>query len=436
TIQTEAMELRSNYLSNKMPRTVAVIKNKIAQDLDRVAIYLLVDKERNVLASNIGELPLELFLPKDFPPSQQLNTIPGGEAGDWFNYTFASHADMDGKRKIIKGIGYRLLLPKGVTIIVGNHLRYQEKVQQIVLRVISLSSVLATLFAIGIGLLMNRMLMRRMEAINKTARSIMQGQLSERVAVGESGDEFDHLADNLNAMLNRIEELVSGIKQVSDNIAHDLRTPLSNIKHRIEHLLNSNFQEKIIREELRTILNRIDKLVSTFNAILQIAQIEAGGTTKSFKKFDFAEVIKSIVDFYEPLAEQKEQWLITDIDENINYYGDLHLISQAAANLLDNAIKYTPTSGSITIVLKCNEEGLILTVADSGPGIPAEYYDKVIERFFRMEHSRTSKGSGLGLSLVKAITNLHQGKLQFADNAPGLLVSLIFPFLSSTSQTP
>lgn len=424
TIQTEAMELRSNFLSQKLPKTVAVIKNKIAQDFDRVALYLLVDKDRNILAGNTGDLPIEIFLPKNDGADQTLIN----PTGDWFAYHYINEPGIDSHHtKIVRGIAYRVSLPKGLILVVGNHLRYLEKVQQIILRVITVSTVLATVLAVAVGLLMNRMLMRRMEAINMTARHIMEGALSERITTGGSGDEFDHLAENLNAMLNRIEALVAGIKQVSDNIAHDLRTPLNGIRHRIEGLMVNPPKESQMREELRVILGRIDRLVSTFNAILQIAQIESGGVRKTFQAFDLSDVIVSISDFYEPLAEEKGQWMISDIEENISYIGDFHLIAQAVANLLDNAIKYTPSHGSITVSLKSHEHDVVLTVRDSGPGISPEFYEKVTERFFRIEHSRTSKGSGLGLSLVKAIVNLHHGKLVFADNMPGLCASLVLP---------
>ena len=265
-IQTEAMELRANFISQKMPKTIAIINNKIAQDTDNTAVYLLADKSKKALAGNLENLPQHNLTLEDLPeddqesPHQESPQDTVKKGAKWLTYSISINNPTTDEVTVSKGIAYQVTLPKGYILVVGHNLRHLEKIQQLISKVIAISVVLSALLAIGSGILMSKTLTRRIEVINITSSKIIAGNLSERIMVGGSGDEFDHLAENLNAMLGKIEELVSGIKQVSDSIAHDLRTPLSHIRNRLEGVIINTPNREEIFNELRAVLSRIDKL--------------------------------------------------------------------------------------------------------------------------------------------------------------------------------
>jgi signal transduction histidine kinase len=212
-------------------------------------------------------------------------------------------------------------------------------------------------------------------------------------------------------------------------VAHDLRTPLNRLRHRLENMLLPGMTEEQKSEQVRSSLTEIDTLVATFNAILRIAQAEIGAGIEQFCTFALSDVVRDVVDLYQPVAEEKSHNLISEIAEGVMLYGDRHLITQAIANILDNAIKYTPKGGNIKVSLTANAACAELRIADNGPGIPASFRPKVTEKFFRLEQSRSSPGNGLGLSLVSAAVKLHKGDLGFLDNNPGLIVTVKLPKL-------
>ncbi len=272
---------------------------------------------------------------------------------------------------------------------------------------------------------MARSMMRRIETINATSRDIMSGDLSRRIPTRGSGDELDRLAGSLNAMLDRIQSLMEGVRQVSDNIAHDLRTPLARLRNRLETAALPETDPPASRAALESALAEADALLGTFNALLRIARIEARERRAAFADVDLGELIGDVGELYEPLAEQKRQTLLTDSSAAV-IVGDRDLLFQALANLLDNAIKYTPAGGNIRVGLSTAGAGVELTVADDGPGIPEAFRERVLRRFFRLDPSRPSGGSGLGLSLVAAVADLHGATLRLDDMRPGLKVTLRF----------
>jgi signal transduction histidine kinase len=262
----------------------------------------------------------------------------------------------------------------------------------------------------------------------------MAGDLSGRLPVAGTGDELDRLADNVNAMLDRIEALMRGLKEVSDNIAHDLKTPLTRLRNRCEQALRSATGEASYRAALESTIAESDDLIRTFDALLMIARAESGQARENMTEFDASEIARDVGELYEPVADEKGIALKIDAPAAAPVRGNRELVSQALANLIDNAIKYAGTNGKVNgvpaeIVVKAGNDGerITLSVADRGPGIPDADRGRVVERFVRLEQSRSEPGSGLGLSLASAVARLHGGELKLEDNHPGLRTTIALP---------
>jgi signal transduction histidine kinase len=252
----------------------------------------------------------------------------------------------------------------------------------------------------------------------------MSGDLSRRVASRGTDDDFDQLAENLNGMLDTIEQLMEDVRRVSDNVAHDLRTPLTRLRNRLESLKRAAGTDQ---DDLEAAIADADGLLATFNALLRIANIESGRRKAAFERLDLDDVIHDVAELYEPLAEEKEQRLEIQAPAPVHVQGDRDLLFQAFANLLDNAIKYTPRGGDIRVSLEEGQGGPRVLFTDSGPGIPENARDQVFKRFFRLEQSRHTPGNGLGLSLVDAVARLHRASVDLGNGDPGLTIALSFP---------
>jgi signal transduction histidine kinase len=260
----------------------------------------------------------------------------------------------------------------------------------------------------------------------------MAGDLTGRLHVSDSDDELDRLALGLNAMLDRIGELMTGLSEVSNNIAHDLKTPLTRLRNKADEALRRGSSPEELRLALEGIIEESDNLIRIFNALLMIARLEAGHSHSGMAEFDLAEVARDVAELYEPLAEDAGVSLEIDVPPELCVHGSRELVGQAVANLVDNAIKYgaeaaggSPTSVRVTAA---RENGSVLvTIADRGGGIPEADRERVLERFVRLEAARTRPGFGLGLSLAAAVARLHGGVLRLADNQPGLRAILCFP---------
>jgi signal transduction histidine kinase len=251
-----------------------------------------------------------------------------------------------------------------------------------------------------------------------------------------SGDEFDRLADSLNAMLDRIERLMVGMRLSTDSIAHDLRSPLTRLKSRIELALRDSPESNRDREALADVLSQTDAALAVFDSLLKIATAEAGLDTVDFTSTDLATLAHDVTDLYRPLAEENGVELELSADMAAKFRCQRELMAQAIANLLDNAVKFTPAGGRIRIEVHHRNGDVMLTIADSGPGIPQTDRQRVLERFVKLESSRTGPGAGLGLSLVAAVVKLHGGTLQLQDGDPGLKVEICFPATETAGKAP
>src|SRR3954454_7776214 len=345
-------------------------------------------------------------------------------------------------------------LSNGFRLLIGRDLEERRGLFGLVAEAAQWSVLVVIVLGLGGSIFVARRVLRRIAAMTGTTQRIMAGDLSGRLPVGRSGDELDRLAENLNAMLERIEALMAGLKEVSDNIAHDLKTPLTRLRNRAEEALAKSGSEADYRAALERTIEESDGLIRTFNALLMIARAESGQARGNMDDFDAADVANGIHELYEPLAEDDGMTLRVKAAP-APLHGNRELISQALANLVENAIKYgkpTPAlqplgadavTGPREILIEARREGgsVLLSVTDHGPGIPEGDRKHAIERFVRLEASRTLPGSGLGLSLASAVATLHGGELRLGDSHPGLTATLVIPALSAAggrlaAQTP
>ena len=338
-------------------------------------------------------------------------------------------------------------LSSGFRLLIGHDLEERRRLFGIVAHAAQWSVLIVVVLGLGGGIFVARRVLRRIDAMTGTTQRIMAGDLSGRLPVGRSGDELDRLARNLNAMLERIEALMMGLKEVSDNIAHDLKTPLTRLRNRAEEALAKSRTEAEYRSALERTIEESDGLIRTFNALLMIARAESGQARGNMDDFDAADVARGIHELYEPLAEDDGMTLRVRV-EPVPLHGNRELISQALANLVENAIKYGKPDGTVQplaptgeadrkeIVIEAKRVGdrVLLSVTDHGPGIPVADRKHAVERFVRLEASRTLPGSGLGLSLASAVATLHGGDLRLDDAHPGLIATLAIPALSGASD--
>jgi signal transduction histidine kinase len=333
-------------------------------------------------------------------------------------------------------------LSSGFRLLIGRDLDERRRLFGIVAKAAQWSLLIVIVLGLGGGVFVARRVLRRIDAMTGTTQRIMAGDLSGRLPVGRSGDELDRLAENLNAMLERIEALMIGLKEVSDNIAHDLKTPLTRLRNRAEEALAKSSNESEYRTALERTIEESDGLIRTFNALLMIARAESGQARDNMSDFDAAEVANGIHELYEPLAEDDGMTLHVKTAPAL-LHGNRELISQALANLVENAIKYgkpdpaaqplgaAAVAREILIESRRDGDQVLLSVTDHGPGIPEADRGHAVERFVRLEASRTMPGSGLGLSLASAVATLHGGGLRLEDAHPGLRATLAIPARAS-----
>ncbi|MDP2124602.1 MAG: HAMP domain-containing sensor histidine kinase [Parvibaculum sp.] len=414
-VEAEIAGLAEQYRQGGLPLLVHTVIQR-SRDPGQ-SLYLVLDPAGRVLAGTLDARP----------------SVTVGPDG-WFDFDY-NRKTLDGTE--VKAARARaFFLQEGYFLLVGRDVQERREIESLITNALIWAIAMTVALGLAGGLFMSRNMLARVDDINKSSRDIMEGDLSQRLPIAGTGDELDQLGRNLNAMLDQIEALMTGMRQVTDNIAHDLRSPLNRLRNRLEVTLMQEASPADYRHALERTIAEADNLLGTFNALLMIARAEAGSLRESMTWVDLAVIVNDAAELYEPVAEQSGMTLHVDVQEGLQIRGNRELLSQATANLLDNAVKHGRPSApdverSITVSAAADPEqpgrGVILAVADHGVGIPAEERQHVLERFVRLEASRNTPGSGLGLSLVAAVTRLHGGKIRLDDNHPGLKVSLHLP---------
>lgn len=375
------------------------------------SLYLLATADGAPLAGNVRAWPSSaLELPQ---------TI--------INFTYDRPTD-EGK-ETRPGRAVLLKLPNNYRLLVGRDMKQVNQAEGTIRNTLLYALGLTALFGVIGGAYISRNVMRRLELINRTSQEIMSGDLTRRIPVRGDRDELDHLAVNLNAMLDQIERLMTGMREVADNIAHDLRTPLNRLRNRLEGLTigNGGSREESIAA-LEGAIDEADNLIATFNSLLLITETETGAHRDTLQPVDLRDIVRNITDLYEPVAEQRGIRLSVSAPASVMVRGNSSLLARAAANLVENALKFTPEGGTVWVETGSpRDEAPYLSVRDSGPGIPEEDRERVMDRFVRLERSRNTPGSGLGLSLVAAVARMHDARVELDDNKPGLAAKLVFP---------
>jgi signal transduction histidine kinase len=331
-------------------------------------------------------------------------------------------------RRVAGGIrGRGILLPDGAYLFVGISDHQLVEVREVVTRTFLFGLCVTLVLAVTGGLVMSVGVLRRVESVSRASRAIMAGDLAQRMALRGTDDEFDHLSTSLNTMLDRIQDLMFGLQQVSSDIAHDLRTPLTRLRQRLELARRREKTVEGLNAAVDTAIDNVDAILETFGALLRIAQIESGTRRAGFQPVALDALLNSLVEAYQPVTEEKGQDLRARIAPGLWVDGDRELLTQLFANLIDNAIGHSPPGAQLSVAAETTPQGVRVMVGDTGPGIPEPYRQKVLQRFYRLEASRTTPGSGLGLSLVNAVATLHDATLALQDNEPGLRCELCFP---------
>ena len=407
TIEAEIAGLAERYRLTSLDGLVRSINDRLQRNPQGSFVYLLTDSTFLPIVGNLDRWP----------------HIPAGEDG-WLSIQL-EQASLGGEA-VHLARARTFVLRGDFHLLVGRDMHELTETRQLIVRTLGWGFGITVLLGVAGGGMMSRSTVRRIEAINQTSREIIQGDLSRRIPSEGSGDDFDQLTDNLNSMLDQIQMLMDGVRHVSDNIAHDLRTPLTRLRNRLEAI---NVQTSLDRADIEGAIAEADSLLSTFNALMRIARIEAGQRASGFELLNLSRLVRDVVELYEPLAHERQQTFSASIEEDLKTSGDRDLLFQAIANVLDNAIKYTPEGGRVEIALSRSGKRARVVVVDSGPGIPESERGRVFERFVRLESSRNAPGNGLGLSLVVAVLRIHKADITLGGEA-GLEVTLSFPLAS------
>jgi len=427
TIDEEVGDLVRAYQRGGVPLLARFVELRARQP--GANLYLIADSDGRILSGNVeslepGVLESEGWTAKPFV-YQRFGEGQGDRAG------ILQRTRVDDGRPVHAAIALVFRLPNRMIVLVGRDLGEPERFRVVVRNALMAAFGMMGLGALAIWFFVGRRALKRIDDVSEASLRIMGGDLSGRLPVSGAGDEFDRLSENLNVMLAKIADLNEGLKQVSDNIAHDLKTPLTRLRNRADATLNAAATPAEYRAALEGTITESDQLIRTFNAILMISRLEAGYSAEAVEKVDLAGAVRDVVELYEPAAEEVGVTLETSVDGPHLVTGNRELIGQALSNIVDNAIKYSAGGSekprAAVALARCRGE-IVLSVRDNGPGIPeAADRDRATERFVRLEQSRSQPGSGLGLALAKAVMKFHGGRLDLAAADPGLTVSMVFP---------
>lgn len=413
TIEAEISGLSEQYRLGGLRRIVTIIERR--SRAPGASLYLVTTAAGERLAGNVGSLPPGVL---DQPGQRE---------------TLYGRLDEDGEVTENRAIVRVYVLPGGFRLLVGRDVEERRQLREVIRRAFTSSLLLIGVLGCAGGWFIARRVLKRVDDMTETTRTIMAGDLNGRLRVAGTGDELDRLAQNLNAMLDRIGELMGGMREVSDNIAHDLKTPLTRLRNKADEALRTARSQEELRAALEASIEESDNLIRIFNALLMIARLEAGGAREMLADFDAAETVRDVAELYDALAEEANVPLEVSVEDGLPLHGSRELLGQALANLLDNALKYgapaTPDAPPRPVTIAAKRQGgtVVIAVADRGPGIPETDRGRVLERFVRLESARSRPGFGLGLSLAAAVARLHNGSLVLDDNAPGLRAVLELP---------
>ena len=412
TIEAEVNGLSEQYATGGLRQLISVIERRAKEPGS--SLYLVTTPAGEHIVGNVGSLPSGL-----------LSRSGQYEASYWRD----SEHDNTRHRAIMRV----LTLAGGFRLLVGRDTEETDRLRSAIGHTFGTSLALVVLLGVVGGWFVASRVLKRVDDMTETTRTIMAGDLDGRLRVAGTGDELDRLAQNLNLMLERIGELMRGMKEVSDNIAHDLKTPLTRLRNRADEALRTADSPEALRAAIESVIAESDGLIRVFNALLTIARLESGSARESFAVFDAGLVAREVTELYEAVAEEHGLALTVDAQDGLTLNGNRELVGQALANLVDNAIKYGEQAATPRIAMRAAREPgfVVLTVGDHGPGIPESEHGHVLDRFVRLEKARSRPGFGLGLSLVNAVVRLHGGTLALDDNRPGLTVTMRLPLAPS-----
>ncbi|MDG2308199.1 MAG: HAMP domain-containing sensor histidine kinase [Candidatus Binatia bacterium] len=408
-IQHDAQNLHDQLASVRtVTEMAAIVSRTTAEQPGRTTVYMLATKTRQYVAGNLREWP---------------NGIE--KDGDLFEFPLEGAATSKAR-----GRGRTYSLPNGEQLLVGRNVSERARFRTLIGNAFGGALFLTVLLGVSGAYLLSRRVSRHLDEINQNSEEILQGNLELRMPETGRGDEFDELSQNLNRMLDRIGTLMSAMREVTDDIAHDMRSPISRLRSRIEVALLGKDDPAAYRAALEGTIEDADAILGMFNALLTIAHAESGEPRKNFEPVDVRKIVSDAVEIYEPAAEDAGLSVVMEKSPPARLSGNPNLLGQAITNLLDNAMKYVPTGGHLRCRVENADDRVRIVVADDGPGVPDAFFDKAFDRFSRLEASRTSTGSGLGLSLVRAIAHLHGGDVRLSAANPGLVVTIDLPVRS------
>ena len=407
TIEAEILGLDERYRLTGLGGLTQSIRERLGRRPAGSSIYLLTDGMATPIVGNLTRWP-----------------NADVDADGWMSFELDVMEDEPPHEVRAKPFA----LPGGFRLLVGRDMYELQTMRSRLVRTLGWGLALTVGLALVGGVVMSRSRVRRIGVINEAIGQVMEGDLSRRIPTEETGGDVEELVTRLNHMLDELEKLVEGVRRVSDNIAHDLRTPLARLRTRLERLRYAG-----AGDEAEKAVEEADKLLATFAALLRIARIESGERRDTFQPVDLTGLIDDVAELYRPLIEEQGKKFVVHNAPEIRVSGDRDMLFQAVANVLDNALKHTLDEGRVELSLGRANRHVDVVVADNGRGIPEEERGKVLDRFYRLDASRTTPGAGLGLSLVAAVVALHHGELRLEDNADGQGLRVVMRFQYSES---
>jgi signal transduction histidine kinase len=403
-IESDAYALKGEFDNGGLPDLMSAIRERQQNNLAGGLNYSLFTDDGSLVYGNLPHMK----------PRAGWRHVRGPPDGD------------EPPGKLERLLVFETRLSPKLWLFVGDDVGILARIDSAVLEMLTIGLLLSMALAIGGGIVVSLAFLRRIDEITRTAEAIIAGDIGRRIALKGSNDELDRLSATLNRMLTQISALMAALRDVSKDIAHDLRTPLGHLRQFLEETRIRATSEDEYARAIANAIAKTDAILETFAAILRITQIESGSRRASFRRFDLSQTVSSLTQSFAPAAEEQRHSIVERITPGIFLEGDRELITQLVVNLLDNAIRHTPQSTTINVVLEQTQSSIVLEIADNGPGVPVAERERIMDRFYRCEASRTTPGSGLGLSLADAVASLHHAKIVALDNQPGLRVRTEF----------